>query len=70
MTKHLTPDLIAKTLAEYDGIWVGWTDLQSIVFDKPSKGGVVRATYYTYDYGEGRDVEIECRTFRIVEVES
>ena len=70
MTQHLTPDLIAEALAEHDGIGVGLTDLQSIVFDKPSKGGVVRATYYTYDYGEDRELEVDCRTFRIVEVES
>lgn len=70
MTQHLTADLIAEALAEYEEIWVGYHDLLRIVFDKPPEGGVVRAALWEYDTETDREAQVEARTFRIVEVES
>ena len=68
MTKHLTADLIAEAL-DSEGIGVevqpaeGWGCPVTFVH----KGdGVIQATLYDDDI----DIDIETRTFRIVEVES
>lgn len=63
MSQHLTPDLIAEALAGYDEIRS--RDEATFVFDKHYGGGELRVTLYDAD-----DEEVDCRTFRIVEVES
>lgn len=69
MTQHLTPDLIAESLVEYDGIWASDDDATFVV-DKHLGGGEVRVTLWRWDEDKAHDVEVDARTFRIVEVES
>ena len=70
MTKHLTPDLIAEALVKYDGVWTAESrDDTSLTFDHKG-GGEMAVTLWRWDFYKGHDVEIECRTFRIVEVGS
>lgn len=66
MTQHLTPDLIADGL-DYRGEIALPGDL-TLAFDKPTSAGEVRVTLWRFDGDD--DVEVECRTFRLVEVES
>ena len=71
MTKNtVTPDLIAETLAEYDGIWTARSsDDTSLTFDHKGSGEMA-VTLWRWDDDKAHDVEVECRTFRIVEVGS
>lgn len=70
MTKHLTPDLIAEALAKYEWIWASEGD-DIFVVDKALGDGKMRVTLYRpYEHKDQHDVEVDCRTFRIVEVES
>lgn len=72
MTQHLTPDLIAEALErdriEADFPFTGVRG-DNITFDHRS-GGRVIVTLWRWDEDKAHDVEVECRTFRIVEVES
>ena len=66
MSKHLTPDLIADGL-DYRCEIALPGDL-TLAFDKPTSAGEVRVTLWRFD--GAADVEVESRTFRIVEVTS
>ena len=68
MTHHLTADLIAEALDDLDELAICAS--RSLTFDKPTKGGQVRVTLWRWDDDKAHDVEVECRTFRLVEVES
>ena len=69
LTPDLTPDLIAEALAKYEWIWASEGD-DTFIVDKALGDGKMRVTLYRPDEHKGRDVEVEARTFRIVEVES
>lgn len=69
MTQHLTADLIAEALAKYDEIWTSRsTDETSLTFDHKG-GGEMRVTLWGWDHDQADDVEVDARTFRLVEVE-
>ena len=68
MTDRLTPDLIADGL-DYRGE-IAIPDDHTLAFDKPTSAGEVRVTLWRFDADGADDVEVEARTFRIVEVES
>mgnify|MGYP004494102949 CR=1 FL=1 len=70
MTKRLTPDLIAETLGEYDGIYSEQLGDDYSLFVDHKGMGEASVTLWKYDEDEGHDVEVDARTFRIVEVES
>ena len=60
MSQHLTADLIAEALVKYD---------TSLTFIHKG-GGEMAVTLWGWDHDEADDVEVESRTFRLVEVES
>lgn len=69
MTQHLTPDLIAEALdVEQVDLTVYPAVGRRCVISFDHKGGGLLgvALYDVYDNGD----ELECRTFRLVEVES
>lgn len=72
MTHHLTADLIAEALEEgrIEAPFAA-TGVRgdNITFDHRS-GGRVLVTLWRWDDDKAHDVEVECRTFRLVEVES
>ena len=67
MTQHLNPAVIAEALAGYDEIHVG--DDSALTFDHKGSGEMA-VTLWRWDHDKAHDVEVEARTFRIVEVES
>ena len=58
MTHHLTADLIADELA---------TNSPNLSFDQRGEGRVL-VTLWRWDEDKGYEVEVEARTFRLVEV--
>lgn len=70
MSQHLTADLIAEALVKYDEIWTAESrDDTSLTFIHKG-GGEMAVTLWGWDHDEADDVEVESRTFRLVEVES
>lgn len=73
MTQHLTPDRIAAALEE-SRIEVAFTATgvrgdTDITFDDRGEGRIL-VSLWRWDEDKSQPVEVESRTFRIVEVES
>lgn len=71
MSQHLTADLIAQALDAHPWLAfdVGGMPGDNVTFDSRGEGRVL-VTLWRRDEDTGYDVEVEARTFRIVEVES